>query len=105
MRLLLLFLFLPALASADEPDLVVYTYDSFVAEGGLGPAILPLFEKRCGCKVNALGSGDGGQLLNRIQLDARGSGARAQLVIGLDQLGWERAKPWLEDWGAWRPRG
>jgi thiamine transport system substrate-binding protein len=88
-----------------EPELVIYTYDSFVAEGGLGPAILPLFEKRCGCKVKALGSGDGGQLLSRIQLDARASGPRAHLVLGLDQLGWARAKPWLEEWGSWRPRG
>ena len=52
------------------PELVLYTYDSFLAQRGLGPEVLPLFEAQCGCRVRALSSGDGGQLLTRLQLDA-----------------------------------
>jgi thiamine transport system substrate-binding protein len=93
------------LACADEapPDLVIYAYDSFTAEGGLGPDILPLFEKECRCRVVVLASGDGGQLVTRLELDARAGQPRAQLVIGLDGPAFERARPWIETWGDWRP--
>ncbi|MGZ3689673.1 MAG: thiamine ABC transporter substrate-binding protein, partial [Bdellovibrionota bacterium] len=87
------------------PDLVIYAYDSFVAKGGLGGEILPLFEKKCGCHVRALGSGDGGQLLTRLQLDAERKQPGAQIVLGLDQQTWPRAQPYLEEWGEWTPTG
>jgi thiamine transport system substrate-binding protein len=90
---------------ATPQELVIYTYDSFVAQGGLGPEIFPLFEKKCGCRVRAIPSGDGGQLLSRLQLDAERGKPGAQIVLGIDQELWVRAKPWLESWKGWIPRG
>ncbi len=94
-----------AFAESSKPDLVIYAYDSFAAKGGLGSEIIPLFEKKCGCDVRILPSGDGGQLLTRLQLDSRRGKNIAQVVIGLDEQSFERAKPWLESWGNWEPRG
>jgi thiamine transport system substrate-binding protein len=95
-----------AQASSEPPVLVVTTYDSIVAKHGLGPAIFPLFEKKCGCKVQAIASGDGAQMLSKLQLDAERAGkSRAHVVLGLDQATWERARPYLEEWGGWEPRG
>lgn len=94
-------------ADAQDPSttLVIATYDSFVAKGGLGPEIFPLFEKKCGCKVKAIAAGDGAQLLSKLQLDAERGKPRAHVVLGLDQSLWERAKPYLDVWGKWQPRG
>lgn len=94
-----------ATTSPTSPELVIYAYDSFLAEGGLGPSLFPLFEKKFRCRVRALGAGDGVQLLTRIQLDAQRGKSVAQLVVGIDESTWKRAKPWLESWGAWTPRG
>jgi thiamine transport system substrate-binding protein len=87
----------PTSADTAKPTLTIYVYDSFVAKGGLGPEIFPLFEKKCGCGVKTLPSGDGGQLLTRLQLDAERGKASAQVVLGLDEQTFDRAKPWLED--------
>ncbi|OFZ17905.1 MAG: hypothetical protein A2X94_12755 [Bdellovibrionales bacterium GWB1_55_8] len=102
---LVAFSFSQASAAEKPADLQIYAYDSFVAAGGLGPEILPIFEARCGCRVRALSSGDAGQLLTRLQLDAERGSSGAQLVIGLDQRTWEQAKPFLEEWGKWSPEG
>jgi thiamine transport system substrate-binding protein len=83
-------------AAEDPVEVSVYTYDSLVAKGGLGPEIFPLFEKNCGCKLKVSASGDGGQLLTRLQLDAERGKSSADLVLGIDQVIWERAKPWLD---------
>lgn len=111
--LLLILLPLPAIASSGESraesparELVIYTYDSMVAKGGLGPEIFPLFEKKCGCRIRAVAAGDGGQLLNRIQLDAQRGKPVAQVVLGIDQQLWDRARPFVESWpGDWTPKG
>ncbi len=92
-------------ASPALPELAIYTYDSFVASGGLGPAILPLFEKKYGCHVRYLSSGDAGQMLTRLQLDFKNGKVLGQLIVGLDQHSWKKAKPWIETWGDWIPRG
>jgi thiamine transport system substrate-binding protein len=92
-------------AGTEPPTLVVATYDSFVAKNGLGPAIFPLFEKKCGCKLKALASGDGAQMLSKLQLEAERGKPQAHVVLGLDQATWERARPYLEAWGEWVPRG
>ncbi|MCM2278735.1 MAG: thiamine ABC transporter substrate-binding protein [Oligoflexia bacterium] len=100
--------FFSAIAAAQAPtppELVIYTYDSIVARGGLGPEIFPRFEKRCGCRVRALSSGDGGQLLTRLQLDAERGKPTAHLALGLDEALFERARPWLAEWGKWKPAG
>ncbi|MGK5084746.1 thiamine ABC transporter substrate-binding protein [Bdellovibrionota bacterium FG-1] len=82
--------------SAEIPELVIYTYDSLVTPHGLGPEIFPLFEKKWGCRIRALPSGDGAQLLTRLQLDAKRGKSVAHVVMGLDQNTFEAARPYLE---------
>ena len=85
MRLLLLILFvfanLTGAARAGE-TLTVYTYDSFVAEWGPGPAIKKSFEAECGCTLNWVAIQDGVAILNRLKLE--GSATKADVVLGLD---------------------
>ena len=76
----------PAAAlGADDParTLVVYTYESFVAEWGPGPAIESAFEARCGdCDVEFVALDSSAGILNRVQLE--GASTRADVVLGLD---------------------
>ncbi len=88
-----------------RPELILYTYDSFVAKGGPGAEILPRFEKLCACKVRALSAGSGAQLIARLELDYERAKPTAQVVLGLDQHLWDRAKSYIEPWGEWRPKG
>ena len=69
-------------ASADKPTLTVYTYSSFVAEWGPGPALQPLFEAECGCTINWVSLEDGAALLSRLKLE--GEQTEADVVLGLD---------------------
>lgn len=69
-------------ASADTPQLVVYTYDSFVSEWGPGPAVETAFEATCDCDLKFVGAGDGAALLARIKLE--GERSDADIVLGLD---------------------
>ena len=64
-------------------ELVVYTYESFVAEWGPGPAIEAAFEARCGdCDVDFVALDSSAGILNRVQLE--GASTRADVVLGLD---------------------
>ncbi len=87
------------------PEIYIYTYDSFISPEGLGPALFALFEKKTGCRVHAIPCGDGGQLLSRVELDAKRDKQKAHLVLGIDQFVWERIKPWTESWNGWLPQG
>lgn len=69
-------------AWADGPVLTVYTYDSFVAEWGPGPAIEAAFEETCACDLQFVAAGDGAALLSRIRLE--GARSEADVVLGLD---------------------
>ncbi|KIN74297.1 thiamine ABC transporter substrate binding subunit [Sulfitobacter guttiformis] len=69
-------------ALAETPELVVYTYDSFVSEWGPGPAIEKAFEETCGCDLKLVGLGDGAALLARLKLE--GERSDADVVMGLD---------------------
>jgi thiamine transport system substrate-binding protein len=69
-------------AAADTPELVVYTYDSFVSDWGPGPQIEKAFEETCGCDLNFVGMGDGAALLARLKLE--GARSDADIVLGLD---------------------
>ena len=69
-------------ALADDRTLTVYTYDSFVAEWGPGPAVKEAFEAECDCTLNWVGIADGVALLNRLKLE--GDTTRADIVLGLD---------------------
>jgi thiamine transport system substrate-binding protein len=72
-----------AAVADDHPVLTVYTYDSFVAEWGPGPAIEAGFEAACGCDLAFVTAGDGAALLSRLKLEGTGTGA--DVVVGLDQ--------------------
>jgi len=72
---------LPAFAE-DKPVLTVYTYDSFAAEWGPGPALKVGFEKTCGCTVNYATSEDAISTLRKVQLE--GPASPADVVVGLD---------------------
>lgn len=75
-----LLLSLPALAA--KPVLTVYTYDSFSADWGPGPAIKKAFESQCGCELKYVTLEDGVSLLNRLRMEGKNS--KADVVVGLD---------------------
>ncbi len=77
---LLLLLAVPALAA--KPVLTVYTYDSFSAEWGPGPAVKKAFEAQCGCELKYVALEDGVSLLNRVRMGGKNS--KADVVLGLD---------------------
>jgi len=65
-----------------KPTLTIYTYDSFTADWGPGPAIKKAFEKTCDCTVKWVAIADGVALLNRLKLE--GTTTKADIVLGLD---------------------
>jgi thiamine transport system substrate-binding protein len=70
-------------ATAQEAQtLRVYTYDSFAAEWGPGPAIKAGFEKSCGCTVEFVTSDDAISTLRKVQLE--GATTTADVIVGLD---------------------
>jgi thiamine transport system substrate-binding protein len=69
-------------AYAETPELVVYTYDSFVSDWGPGPGIETAFEEICACDLKLVGIGDGAALLARLKLE--GARSDADVVLGLD---------------------
>ncbi|MFQ5985262.1 MAG: thiamine ABC transporter substrate binding subunit [Alphaproteobacteria bacterium] len=68
--------------AAEKPALRVYTYDSFTADWGPGPAIKDAFEAECGCTLAYVSLGDAGELLTRLRLE--GERTKADVVLGLD---------------------
>ena len=68
---------------ADPSDtLTVYTYDSFAADWGPGPAVKKAFEAQCDCTLNLVALDDGVTILNRLRLEGKNS--KADVVLGLD---------------------
>ena len=68
--------------AAQTPELVVYTYSSFVSDWGPGPQLEPLFEAECGCDLRFVGVQDGVVILSRLRLE--GAGTEADVALGLD---------------------
>jgi thiamine transport system substrate-binding protein len=68
-------------ASAQE-KLTVYTYESFTADWGPGPAVKKAFEAECACTLDFVSVADGVALLNRVKLE--GAATKADIVLGLD---------------------
>ena len=87
-RLLVALSFAASPVSAE--DLTVYTYDSFAAEWGPGPALKAGFEAKCACTVTFVTAGDGGALLSRLLLE--GAATKADVVVGLDTSLIEKAR-------------
>lgn len=77
---LLLLLATPAFAA--KPVLTVYTYDSFSADWGPGPAVKKAFEADCNCELKFVALEDGVSLLNRLRMEGKNS--KADVILGLD---------------------
>ncbi|MBL8597256.1 MAG: thiamine ABC transporter substrate binding subunit [Devosia sp.] len=71
-------------AAQDKPNLTVYTYDSFTAEWGPGPALKAGFEASCACTLTYVAAEDGISAFRRVQLE--GPTTKADLVVGLDNF-------------------
>jgi thiamine transport system substrate-binding protein len=68
---------------AAQRALTVYTYESFTAEWGPGPAIKKGFEAQCGdCTIDFVALDSSAGILNRVQLE--GKNTKADIVLGLD---------------------
>jgi thiamine transport system substrate-binding protein len=65
-----------------KPLLTVYTYDSFAADWGPGPAVKKAFEADCNCQLKFVALEDGVSLLNRLRMEGKNS--KADVVLGLD---------------------
>ncbi|SMH37520.1 thiamine ABC transporter substrate binding subunit [Maritimibacter sp. HL-12] len=73
---------LASVAMAETPVLTIYTYDSFVAEWGPGPAVEAAFEETCDCDLQFVSVGDGAEILARLRLE--GARSPADIALGLD---------------------
>lgn len=71
-----------ALPAVAKPVLTVYTYDSFSADWGPGPAVKKAFEADCNCELKFVALEDGVSLLNRLRMEGKNS--KADVVLGLD---------------------
>lgn len=69
-------------AAQDVPELVVYTYDSFITDWGPGPRFEEGFEAQCGCDVRFVSIEDGVTILSRLRLE--GESTDADLIVGID---------------------
>ena len=68
---------------AEDKKLTIYTYDSFAAEWGPGPAIKDAFERNCNCTIEFVATSNAATLLTKIKLE--GSQSKADIVLGFDQ--------------------
>lgn len=79
-----------SIANAQDERLTIYTYDSFTASWGPGPAVKEAFEAQCECTVDFVAVADGVALLNRLRLE--GASSAADIVLGLDTNLMEEAR-------------
>jgi ABC-type thiamine transport system substrate-binding protein len=86
--------------AADLPVLTVYTYSSFIADWGPGPAVKKAFEAQCGCRVDYVAPGDAVEILTRLRLE--GKATKADVVVGLDTA---TSRPKAEPTGLFAPHG
>ncbi|MBD3721206.1 hypothetical protein IE992_14230 [Klebsiella pneumoniae] len=89
MKKLLPLLALVAMPALAKPVLTVYTYDSFSADWGPGPAVKKAFEAECGCELKFVALEDGVSLLNRLRME--GKTARPTLCLALITTCWKAA--------------
>lgn len=86
--LLCFFLFTKILFPASE-ELVVYTYSSLSGKGSLSERLQKEWEKT-GKKVRFVSFSTSGESLNQVMLEKEKT--KADLVLGMDQQGWVKAK-------------
>jgi thiamine transport system substrate-binding protein len=102
-KFLLLFLAALPVARATPPELTISTYDTLIAKDGFLALAIPQFESKCGCKVKVTSSGDAGQILTRLQLDAERGIHSTDVLLGLDPFLEAQARPFIEPWNQWKP--
>lgn len=71
-----------------KPQLIIYSYSSFVSKWGPGPIIKRKFEEKCHCKVELREADDARMLIQRLVLE--GERAEADVIIGVNQ--WDIAE-------------
>jgi len=71
------------LAASPLPELVVYTYDSFLSDWGPGPGLKKGFEAQCACQIKWVSAADGAAILARLKIEGKSS--KADLVMGIDE--------------------
>jgi thiamine transport system substrate-binding protein len=69
--------------SPRENEVVVWTYDSFIAEWGPGPEVEKNFEAETGIALRFVEFGDAGTLLSRLLFEKEN--ADADIILGIDQ--------------------
>jgi len=97
--------FLLPLFSYSNETLNVYTYDSFLAKGGIGEIIIPLFNKYKSCPAQFISVGDAGSLVSRLKIEKKQKKIKAHVVIGIDQYLWRESKEFFDLWNtpSWTP--
>ncbi|MHC1604491.1 MAG: thiamine ABC transporter substrate-binding protein [Candidatus Methanofastidiosia archaeon] len=68
----------------EEKELTIYTYDSFVAEWGPGPKVIPLFEEKYGVEVNIVSLGSSGEMISRAMVEK--DDPKADILLGINDL-------------------
>ncbi len=88
--------------AADEPIRVlsILTYDSLMAEGGLGHEVVSRFEKSCRCRLKIQVAGDAAQMVSRLQLEQLRGRSETQVVVGVDQALWPQVRAMALKWTA-----
>ncbi|PIE97714.1 MAG: thiamine ABC transporter substrate-binding protein [Treponema sp.] len=79
-----------AFGGADENVVVVYAYDSFVAEWGPGPEIIKRFEEATGYKVEFFICEDAGTVLSKAILEK--NSPQADVLVGIDNFLIQKAR-------------
>jgi thiamine transport system substrate-binding protein len=79
-----------ATSSARVREVVVYAYDSFIAEWGPGPELATLFEAKTGYRLTFIDTGDAVQVLSRALLEK--NAPQADVILGIDNNTLVRAK-------------
>ncbi len=74
---------------ADSKKVVVYAYDSFTAEWGLGPRVVKDFEAQTGYTLELVSGADGQELLAKVI--AEKATGYADVVLGIDNMLADRA--------------
>jgi thiamine transport system substrate-binding protein len=79
------------LESSEEKrgELVIYAYDSFVAEWGVGPRVIPVFEDMYDVNVTVITAGDVGGMIQKLK--AERNDPVADVVVGIDNSMMHRA--------------
>jgi len=77
-------------AWAEQAELNVYTYQSFLSDWGPGPKLEAAFEAQCDCDLQFIAVEDGVSILNRLRIEKTRS--KADVILGIDNALLEEAR-------------